>query len=87
MEINYLTEKKEEITFETDNPTVCELLRVYLNSEDDIKLAAWKKEHPTKKPIMTLMTNGKDAKKLLKDVAKKIEKDLDKVEKEFKSGK
>ncbi len=87
MEINYLTEKKEEITFETDNPTVCELLRVYLNNEDDVKLAAWKKEHPTKKPIMTLMTNGKDAKKLLKDVAKKIEKDLDKVEKEFKSGK
>lgn len=87
MKINYITEKKDDITFETDNPTVCELLRVYLNKEEDVKLAAWKREHPTKNPIMTLTTNGKDAKKLLRETAKTIEKDLDKLEKEFKSGK
>lgn len=87
MKINYIKEDKEGLTFETDNPTVCELLRVYLNNEEDVKLAAWKKEHPTKNPIMTIVTNGKDAKKLLKDVAKKIEKYLDKIEKEFKAEK
>ncbi|MBI2449195.1 hypothetical protein HYV49_02775 [Candidatus Pacearchaeota archaeon] len=87
MKLNYLTDKKDEVTFEADNPTVCELLRVYLNNEDDVKMAAWKKEHPTKNPIMTLITNGKDAKKLLKETAKKIEKDLDKIEKEFKAEK
>ena len=87
MKIDYVKEDKEEITFETDNPTVCELLRVYLNNEEDVKLAAWKREHPTKNPIMTIITNGKDAKKVLKEAAKKIEKDLDKVEKEFKSEK
>jgi DNA-directed RNA polymerase subunit L len=84
MEMNILRNEKEEIELETDSLTMVEILRVYLNKDSDVTFAAWKREHPTKKPILLVKTKGKSAKKAIDDAVSAITKDLDKVEAEFK---
>lgn len=84
MEINVLRSEKEEIEFELDNLTIAELLRVYLNRDDSVSVAAWKREHPTKSPILLVKTKGKSAKKAVNDAIAHITKDLDKTLDEFK---
>ena len=64
-----------------ENLTLAEILRVYLNKDSDVKFAAWKREHPTKKPILSV--KAKNPKKAIKDAAALIIKDLDKIEKDF----
>lgn len=83
MEINVLKSGKDEIEFEIDSLTLAEILRVYLNKDSAVTFAAWKREHPTKKPIMSVKTKGKTAKKALDDAVSTIIKDLDKLEKDF----
>ena len=63
MEINVLKNSKEEIEIEVDNLTIVELLRVYLNKDSSVSFAAWRREHPTKKPVLKVQTKGKTAKK------------------------
>jgi DNA-directed RNA polymerase subunit L len=84
MEIKYIKEEKNEIEVELDNTTIAEILRVYLTKDDSVEFAGWKKEHPTKNPILKIKTSGKTAKKALIDSAEKIGKDLDKIQSEFK---
>lgn len=84
MDINVLRSEKDEIEFELDSLTISELLRVYLNRDDGVSFAAWKREHPTKNPIMLVKTKGKTAKKALNDAIAHITKDLDKTLDEFK---
>ena len=76
-----LNQDKESIEVQLDNLTLTEILRVYLNKDSDVKFAAWKREHPTKNPILAV--KGKNPKKAIKDAVVAIVKDLDKIEKDF----
>jgi DNA-directed RNA polymerase subunit L len=84
MELNILKNSKEEIELELESLTIAEILRVYLNKNSDVVFAAWKREHPTKKPILLVKTKGKSAKKAIDEAVEQITKDLDKIEAEFK---
>lgn len=84
MEIQILKSSKEEIEAEIENLTIAEILRVYLNKDSGVTFAAWKREHPTKKPILLVKTKGKTAKKAIDDAVSAITKDLDKLESDFK---
>jgi DNA-directed RNA polymerase subunit L len=81
MDIKILKDGKEEIEVEIDNLTIAEILRVYLNRDSDVNFAAWKRDHPTKNPILSV--KGKNVKKSLKDAVSSVTKDLEKVEKDF----
>lgn len=83
MEIKVLNNSKEEIDVELGNLTIAEILRVYLNKDSSVNFAAWRREHPTKNPILTVKTKGKTAKKAINDAVSEIEKDLEKIEKDF----
>jgi DNA-directed RNA polymerase subunit L len=85
MEYKIINDKKDELEIELDNLTVAEILRVYLNLDDSVKIAAWKKEHPSKNPILIVQTKGKSPRKAISDAVGKIEKELDKVLEQFKS--
>ena len=84
MKINYLKDEKNEIELELDNATIAEILRVYLSQDEGVEFAAWKREHPTKNPVLKIKTSGKTASKALNDAKEKLEKDLDKIQSEFK---
>lgn len=87
MEIKILKDEKQELKVQINNLTIVELLRVYLNQDSTVKFAAWKREHPSKAPILLIKTDGKTAKKALQDAISKIEKDVTKVLNEFKKAK
>ena len=84
MELKFLKSEKDEIEVEIDNLTLAEILRFYLNKDDEIVMAAWKRDHPTEKPILKVKTKGKSAKKAVSDAIASITKDLDKTLEEFK---
>ncbi len=83
MEIKVLNDSKDEIEVEIEELTLVEILRVYLNKDSSVTFAAWKREHPTKSPVLKVKTKGKAAKKAVNDAVSAIVKDLDKVEKDF----
>jgi len=80
MEIKILKEDKNSLDVEIDNLTIVELLRIYLNKEG-VKLAAWKREHPSKNPILHIEASS--PKKLLKKVIGNIQRELDGISSEF----
>jgi DNA-directed RNA polymerase subunit L len=84
MKINIINDEKENLLFELDNQTVAELLKVELSKNEDIELAAWKKEHPEKPVLFEVKTSGKYAKKEVLEALSKIDKDLDKLLEDFK---
>lgn len=84
MELNILKSSKDEIELEVENSTITEILRVYLNKDPSVTFAAWRREHPTKKPVLLVKTKGKTAKKAIDDAVSAITKDLDKLESDFK---
>ncbi len=99
MEINVLQSSKDEIKVQLESLTIAEILRVYLNKDSAVSFAAWKREHPTEKPILLVKTRvgtsspthssgsqmkGKTAKKAIDDAVNSITKDLDDLEEEFK---
>lgn len=84
MEINILKSSKDELELELENLTIAEILRVYLNKDSSVEFAAWKREHPTEKPVLAVKTKGKTPKKAVADAVNLITKDLDKVEDDFK---
>lgn len=84
MEINILKSSKEEIEFEVDSLTIAEILKVYLNKDSGVTFAAWKREHPTEKPIVLVRTKDKTAKKAINDAISSIVKDLENLEDDFK---
>jgi len=84
MEFNILKSSKDELEMESDSLTVVEILRVYLNKDSSVSFAAWKREHPTKNPVLVVRTKGKTAKKAVNDAVNSITKDLDKIEDDFK---
>ncbi len=84
MEIKVLKSEKDEIEVELENLTMAELLRVYLNKDSAVSFTAWKRAHPTEKPVLVVKTKGKTAKKAINDAVNSITKDLDKVLNDFK---
>jgi DNA-directed RNA polymerase subunit L len=84
MEMNILNESKEELEVEIGSLTMVEILRIYLNKDSSVTFAAWKREHPTKKPILAVKTKGKTPKKAINDAITAITKDLDGIEADFK---
>ena len=84
MDIEILKGSRDEMEVRLPNITLVEILRVYLNKDDSVSFAAWKREHPSEKPILKLQTKGKTAKKAINDAVAAIEKDLDKIEENFK---
>lgn len=84
MDIKVINSTKDEIEVELGNITVAEILRTYLNQDSAVSFAAWKREHPTKNPILAVKTKGKTAKKAISDAVAQITKDLDKIENDFK---
>lgn len=87
MNIKILKDEKQELKVQVDNLTIVEILRIYLNEDPAVKFAAWKREHPSKPPILLIKTQGKTARKALQDAINKVEKDTEKVLKEFKKAK
>lgn len=83
MEIDVLKSSKDEIEMQIGNLTLTELLRVYLNKDSSVTFAAWKREHPTEKAILSVKVKGKTVKKAINDAITAITKDLDKIEKDF----
>jgi len=84
MEINILKSSKDEIEVEVESLTIAEILRVYLNKDSGVDFVAWKRKHPTEKPILKVKTKGKTAKKAINDAVNFIGKDLDKTLNDFK---
>ena len=84
MELKVLNASKDEMQIQIDSLTLVELLRVYLNKDDNVTFAAWKREHPSENPILKVKTKGKSAKKAIDDAVKSVTKDLDKIEDDFK---
>jgi DNA-directed RNA polymerase subunit L len=81
MEIKILKDEKNELDIELSSLTIAEVLRVYLNKEG-AKLAAWKRDHPTKNPVLHIEADN--PKKLLKKAIVTLEKEIDKTVDEFK---
>ena len=84
MELEILKSSKDEIEVRLGNMTLVEILRVYLNKDPAVSFSAWKREHPSEKPILKVTTKGKSAKKAISDAVASIVKDLDKIEADFK---
>jgi len=84
MEIKILKDEKNELDVELSSLTIAEVLRAYLNKEN-VKLAAWKRDHPTKNPVLHI--EGDNPKKLLGKAVAAIEKEIDTLVNEFKKSK
>ena len=56
----------------------------FLNKDSSVSFAAWKRDHPTKNPILLVKTSGKTAKKAINDAVLLVTKDLDRLESDFK---
>ncbi|MEI6731793.1 MAG: RpoL/Rpb11 RNA polymerase subunit family protein [archaeon] len=78
MNIEIVKQEKQEVELKIDNPTVAEILRVYLN-EQGIKFAAWRREHPSKPVIFKIQTSEGTVKKAVADAVVAIKKDCDKL--------
>ncbi len=84
MEINILKQEKDHLEIELDNLTVAELVRNELWSDDKIAIAAWKREHPTKNPILAVKVKEGTPKRALIDCLERLQKIDDKIVTEFK---
>lgn len=84
MEVKILCCEKNYLEIEINNLTIAEFLRNALWEDKSVELAAWKRDHPSKNPILVLKTNNKEAKKVLLDTIEKIQKFNDEFIKEFK---
>jgi len=81
MEIKVLKEDKNMIEVEIDSITIVELLRIYCNKEG-AKIAAWKRDHPTKNPI--LHVEGDNPGKIIQKAISAVQKELESYSEEFK---
>jgi len=81
MEIKILKEDKNAIDIEMNSLTIVELLRVYCNKEG-AKIAAWRREHPTKNPV--LHVEGENPSKIVKKAISAVQKELEAYSEEFK---
>ena len=74
MIVKVLKHDKNHLEIELSNLTVAELVRNELWEDSSVSVAAWKKEHPTKNPVLVIKTDGKSGQKALTDCLERIEK-------------
>lgn len=86
MEIKVLKDEKNELEISINSLTIAEILREYLNKQESVSFAAWRREHPSKPVILRVETKGKTAKKALEDAINQIEKEADKLVEVVKRG-
>jgi DNA-directed RNA polymerase subunit L len=84
MKIKIIKQEKNELEIELDNLTVAEVLRNELWEDSSVEVSAWKRENPSKDPILVIKTKGKDAKKVLLDAIGRVQDQNSEVLKEFK---
>ena len=87
MKAVYLKDEKNEAEIEIDNLTVVELLRFYLAKDDSVSFVAWRREHPSKNPVLKIKTKGRTVRKAVSDAINSIEKESDKLLADFKKSK
>ncbi|MFH1711024.1 MAG: RpoL/Rpb11 RNA polymerase subunit family protein [Nanoarchaeota archaeon] len=87
MEVKYLKDEKNEAEIELGSMTIAEILRDCLSEDESVSFVAWKREHPTKNPILKINTKGKTVRKAVSDAIAIIEKDVDKLVDELKKSK
>ncbi len=87
MVVTVLKGSKNEAEIQLENLTLAELLRVYLNEDSDVVFAAWKRDHPSEKPILKIETKGKVVKKAINDAISLAKKELIRIEKDFEKAK
>jgi len=87
MNIKYVKDEKNEADIDMDNLTMVEILRAYLSEDEGVSFVAWKREHPTKNPVLKIKTSGKTVRKAVSDAVARIEKDAEKLVEEVKKGK
>jgi DNA-directed RNA polymerase subunit L len=78
MNVEIIKSEKNELDLKIDNPTVAEVVRVYLN-EQGVDFAAWRREHPSNPVSMTIKSSGKTVAKAISDAVEAIKKDCDKI--------
>ena len=74
MNVEVVSAEKDDVELKIDNPTIAEVMRVYLNEVDGVKFAAWRREHPSKPVIMRIQATS--VKKSVSDAVSAIQKDL-----------
>lgn len=79
MEVKYIKDEKNEAEIQLDNLTIAEVLRAYLSKDENVEFVAWKREHPTKNPVLKIKTKGESARKALENAVSRIEKEADKI--------
>ena len=84
MQVKVVKEDKNEIELEIESLTIAEILRVYLNKDDGVEFAAWRREHPTKPILLRVETKGKTPKKAIEDAIELIQKESEKLASEVK---
>ena len=84
MELKILQDEKDSLILELNNQTIAEILRVYLNRDDAVTMAAWKRAHPDKPVVFEIKTKGKAAKKVLLDAIAEVQKESEKILDDFK---
>ena len=81
MNVEIVSAEKDDVELKVDNPTIAELVRVYLNENvDGVKFAAWRKEHPSKPVIMRIQTSSGTVRKAVQDAVSTIQKELSALE-------
>ncbi len=81
MEVKVLKSSKDEMEVELENMTIAEILRVYLNKDSNVRLAVWRRKHPTENPVLVI--KGKSPKKSINDAVSAVTKDLSKISDDF----
>jgi DNA-directed RNA polymerase subunit L len=84
MDIKIIKQEKNEMDVELNSLTVAELLRSYLNKEG-ADMAVWKRDHPSKNPVLHI--EGDNPKRLIQKAIASIEKELEKLQEDFKKAK
>jgi DNA-directed RNA polymerase subunit L len=82
MEVKIIKNEKNMMDIELDSLTIAEVMRVYLNQESGVKLAAWRREHPMKNPVLHIEADNPKA--VLKKAIAAVEKEIDTAVDEFK---
>jgi len=75
MHIDIVKSDKTEADLRIDNVTVAEILRVYLNNIPEVKLAVWRRDHPSEPLIFKIQTASKPVKTVVKSAIVAITKD------------
>lgn len=85
MEVKILKQEKDRLEIEIDNLTIAELVRKELGYDDKVEIAAWKRDHPTKNPVLIVKMKEGTARKALLDCLAKLQKTNDDILDKFKA--